>query len=141
MDAEPVQKYTFDQLMSSKSLIQAYLCTALAKCFFNFDVLWTIDLEKRWRDGLLDDDPDDLDEDKIPPDNALGLKAIGYVPRRFKMRDDTMHQSYLPLTCALKLCDDVRPERVAYVLASYLSDQVPLYTAGRLSFPLCGTRS
>ncbi|KAF8510709.1 hypothetical protein JB92DRAFT_2938582 [Gautieria morchelliformis] len=118
--AQPADLYTYKQLMSSNSLIQVYLCAALAKCFLNYDVLWHIDLEKRWIAGELND----VDEEDIAAhEGAFGSSTT----RRFKMRDDTMHRVYLPFTCALMLCDLVQPERVAYIAANYLASIVPLY--------------
>jgi hypothetical protein len=108
--------------MSSESLIQVYVCAALAKCFLNHDVLWHIELEKKRIAGELDD----VDDEDIAGEEAVDCSTA----RRFKMRDDTMHRVYLPFTCALMLCDLVRPERVAYVAANYLASIVPLYATG-----------
>ena len=113
--------------MGSHSLIQVYICTALAKCFLNFDVLWTLDMEKRWIAG----DFDDIDEVDLPEfDDALGFNETRFVARRFRMRDDLMHRCYLPFICALRLCDRIRPERVAYVMGEYLAREVPVYATG-----------
>jgi hypothetical protein len=75
----------------------------------------------------------DVDEDEFPPGYAPGLNSAGLVPRRFRLRDDLMHRPYLPLTCALKLCDRVRPDRVVYIIAKYLADWVPLCVTGECS--------
>jgi hypothetical protein len=53
------------------------------------------------------------------------------------MRDDKMHRVYLPLTCAMKLCDSIRPERLAYIVADYLADLVPLYSTGEVHLAPC----
>jgi len=113
MRAQPVTEYTFGQLMSSKSLIQVYMCTALARSFLNLDVLWNIELQAQYGN----EEPEEHEMDVDEPSR-----------RRFKMRDDTMHRVYLPLTCAMKLCDFIRPDRLAYVAADYLAGIVPIYS-------------
>lgn len=119
--------------MSSNSLIQVYVCAAIAKCYLNHDVLWNIYLEQSRQAGEFND----AEEEETTLDNAPGFDTTGYTTRRFKMRDDHMHRVYLPLTCALRLCDRVLPERVAYVVADYLAGVVPLFATGW--FPhICG---
>ena len=118
---------TYEELMSNNSLMQVYTCAAIAKCYLNLDVLWNIDLEQRRIAGELDDVDE---EDMIEHDNALGFSMTGYTTRRFKMRDDIMHRVYLPLTCAVRLCDCIRPERAAYVVADYLAAITPLFATG-----------
>lgn len=74
---------------------------------------------------------DDVDEEELPErDKTPTSNVTGFVPRRFRMRDDTMHRCYLPLACALRLCDRVHPERVAYIMADYLAGELPLYATG-----------
>jgi len=116
--AQPLTTCTLEQLMSSTSLIQVYICSALALSFLNLDVMWVMELEGR-RSNLPEEYDVDMDED-------LGANHAHTPLRRFKMRDDVMHRVYLPLTCAMKLCDSVRPERLAYIVADYLAGIVPL---------------
>ncbi|KAF8581472.1 hypothetical protein K439DRAFT_219100 [Ramaria rubella] len=115
--------------MSSTSLIQVYMCAALAKSFLNLDVLWHIHLEQKWKAGELDDAEDEIMDE---PTNAPQINQARFHSRRFKMRDDQMHRLFLPLTCALKLCDRIRPQRVAHVVADYLATQVPIYATAPL---------
>ena len=125
--SRPVPEYTYGQLMSSTSLIQVYMCAALARSFFNLDVLWHMELESKIGE-LPDDELAALADD----DDWGGVGDSAPPTRRFRMRDDIMHRVYLPLTCAMKLCDSIRPERVAYIVADYLADLVPLYATGEL---------
>lgn len=105
--------------MSSDSLIQVYICAAIAKCYLNRDVLFNTDMEQSRRAGL-----NEVDKDIIVDDNPLAT-------RRYKMRDHEMHRVYLPFACALKLCDRVRPERMAYIVADYLAAVTPLFVTGQ----------
>jgi hypothetical protein len=111
--------------MSSKSLIQVYICAALAQSYLNLDVMWPMEVEARVSE-LMDGERDNMDID----DAWSVLHSSG--SRRFRMRDDLMHRVYLPLTCAMKLCDSIRPDRLAYHAADYLASIVPLFATGVL---------
>jgi len=119
--SRPLLEYTYAELMSSQSLIRVYVCAALAQSFLNVDVLWYLELESRFSE-LTDSELDDMASE----DDLHGPHSGG--SRRFRMRDDKMHRVYLPLTCAIKLCDTIRPQRLAYVVAGYLADIVPVYS-------------
>jgi hypothetical protein len=118
--------------MSSTSLIRVYVCTALARSFLNLDVLWYIMLERRAA-GL-----NDNERDNNNTHGGWGLSPAGESSRR--MRDDKLHRLYLPLTCAMKLCDSIRPERLAYIAADYLADILPLYSTGEMHLAPCVPR-
>ena len=120
---------TLEELKCSSSLLQVYICVATAKSYLNLDVLWHLELERKRHAGELDD-ADDEDTDELSQEEHDG-DAVPPV-RRFKMRDDNMHRVYLPLTCAVELCDEVRPARLAYIVAGYLADIIPLYVSGLL---------
>jgi hypothetical protein len=115
----PVDDLTEAELKRNNSLIQVYICAALTKSYLNLDVLWHLELERQRIRGELDDA--DFENDGTP----------AYLPpRRFKMRDDNMHRLFRPLTCAIQLCDQIRPKRLAYIVADYLADILPFYSTG-----------
>jgi hypothetical protein len=108
-----------EELSSPKSLMQVYTCIALAKSFLNLDVLWHLELERKRTAGELDDaDADVMEAHFEDMDPRL---------RRFRMRDDYLHRMYLPLTCAIQLCDQIRPARLAYLVADYLAEIIPYF--------------
>jgi hypothetical protein len=102
---------TFMNLMSSNSLIQVYICTAIAQSFFQADVLLPLQLAH-------DDDAELQNRRRT---------------RRFMMDDDQMHRLYRPFTCAMELCDKIKPSSLAYTVANYLAKRVPLYGASKCS--------
>ena len=114
------------ELKCNKSLIQIYYCAAHAKSYLNLDVLWNLELEQKWTAGELDDAVDSQEEGDgyIYPISPL---------RRFKMRDDNMHRLFLPLNCAIELCDEIPPE-LAYIVADYLAEMIPTYSTGLSGF-------
>ncbi|KAF8519609.1 hypothetical protein BU17DRAFT_65835 [Hysterangium stoloniferum] len=112
---------TYMNLMSSHSLIQVYICAAIAESFFKADVLAPM-----WKNCF----PQlaDLDEDQDEEYNVhTPVLNNGRQMRRFKMKDDRFHRLYRPFTCAMRLCDTIKPASLAYIAANYLANQVPIY--------------
>jgi hypothetical protein len=124
--ALPSPQYAYADLMSSTSLIQVYMCIALARSFLNLDIMWNIVLE-----GRAEEFADE--EEEMDTDDTLGGRHAGESLRRFRMRDDRMHRVYLPLTCAVKLCDAIQPGRLVYIAAEYLAEIIPLYSTGEVN--------
>ena len=117
--SRPVVSYSFRMLMEGHSLIQVYICCALALSFFNVDVMWYIEREE--------------EHNRI----VNGGGSTGPYRRRYRMPDKDMHSVYMPLTCAMKLCDTIRPERLVASIAPYLAEMVPSCSTGetaQLSF-------
>ena len=113
--------------MSSKSLIRVYACAALAQSFLNLDVLSHMMLSEG-TPVLPNNEDHDMDTE-----NTWGVTDPTGGLRKSRMRDDKMHRVYLPLTCAMKLCDYIRPKRLAYIAADYLAGKVPAYSTGQLN--------
>ena len=131
----PMDHLTPKELKCSSSLIQVYICAATAKSYFNLDVEWHLQLEQRRIDGEFDEDlAMDIDEDGDEgAEWDTGTHGHGHdaaLTRRFRMRDDNMHRVFLPLTCAIELCDQILPERLAYIVAGYIADIIPRYATG-----------
>lgn len=118
--SRPVLQYTHTQLMTGgNSLIRIYMCIALSRSFLNYDVLrYTVPTER----GLATSGQGHVDV------TETGSDIQRTDPSR--MPDETMHRLFLPLTCAMKLCDSIRPERLGYVVAEYLADIMPLLSTG-----------
>ncbi|KAF8510712.1 hypothetical protein JB92DRAFT_2938599, partial [Gautieria morchelliformis] len=115
--SRPVLEYTYAQLMGGSSLIRIYMCIALARSFLNYDVLRYIGpAERDWQFATLEHGFLGVD---VP------CRDIGESVGRSRMPDQTMHRLFLPLTCAMKLCDSILPERLALIVAEYLADIVP----------------
>ena len=125
--ALPVDYLYEYELKRNNSLVQVYICVATAKCYLNLDVLWPLELERKRLAGELDD-ADEVMDDYERQTEHLAPHFI----RTFRMPDDTMHRLFLPLTCAIELCDEVRPARLAYLIADYLADIIPFYATGLL---------
>lgn len=122
----PVDELTETDLTFSNSLIQVYICAAVAKSYLNLDVLWPLELERRRIAGEFDDE-DIVDESSEAEHDGTPRLVCS---RWFKMRDDNMHRLFLPLTCAIQLCDEIQPARLVYIVADYLAEIIPYYTAG-----------
>ena len=118
------------ELKRNKSLIQIYYCAAHAKSYLNLDVLWHLELEQKRMAGEFDDVED---EDMNPREEWDGYTPPISPLRRFKMRDDNMHRLFLPLNCAIELCDEIPPE-LAYIVADYLAEMIPTYSTGLAGF-------
>lgn len=114
------------ELMSSKTLIRVYACAALAQSFLKLDVLSHVMLD----DGALA--VPDNEHDYTNTQSTWGVVDAITGSWKSRMRDDEMHRVYLPLTCAMKLCDYIRPQRLAYCAADYLAGIVPVYSTGEI---------
>lgn len=115
-DALPETRYR--ELMANKSLIQVYICIALSRRFLGADVLKALS----YRQGANHPSRELLRRKGLElPDLANGEDPC-------KMKDDKMYRLFLPLTCASKLCDTIRPEDLAYRVADYIADITPWYT-------------
>ncbi|KAF8581473.1 hypothetical protein K439DRAFT_1662269 [Ramaria rubella] len=115
-NSERVFEYTYAQIMSSNSLIRIYICIALSRSFLNADVLkYMIHSVQFGGQGT----------GSIYGNDGRATPLL----TRVKMPDEKMHRLYLPLTCALELCDTVRPERLTHIVAEYLANIVPLFAA------------
>ena len=118
--SRPVLEYNHDQLMGGNSLIHVYMCIALAKSFLNYDVLrYIVPVDQSWDSAALDQD-------------FMGVNARNI--RVSRMPDETMHRLFLPLTCAMTLCDSIRPQRLAFQVAEYMADIVPLLSTSESLF-------
>ncbi|KAF8576237.1 hypothetical protein K439DRAFT_677788 [Ramaria rubella] len=121
----PLVEFNYTELMSRPSLIRIYICIALARSFLHADVLWHI----------------------MPEDTLVWSRSAGSIEtatsnflanfsdnlsaqhsRPSKMQDDKMHRVYMPLTCAMQLCDSIKPERLAHRVAEYIADNTPMYS-------------
>lgn len=118
-DSEDGLIVRYRDLMANENLIQIYVCLAYARRFLNQDVLSP--LFYRGRSTLL---PDGLK----PVELLLGSKTSDDDETDFQsyqvMQDDRMHRLFMPLTCAIKLCDTV-PPRLAQHVARYIANIGP----------------
>lgn len=118
--SHPPLEYTFTQLMEGGNLIRIYMCIALARSFLNYDVLnYIVPADRNWEFASL--------EQGFISADACNDYRPGVRPR---MPDQTMHRLFLPITCAMKLCDLILPQRLAFIVAEYLADIVPVLSSG-----------
>ncbi|KAF8522924.1 hypothetical protein BU17DRAFT_64123 [Hysterangium stoloniferum] len=117
----PLLECKFTELMQSTALIRVYICTALAKLFFDTDILSPLVLEKNAKTTLATG----REEDSVFWTSKQGIQR--YYPRRFRLVDQNLHRVYLPLTCAVTLCNSIKPRRMAFKIASYVADIIPQY--------------
>ncbi|KAF8464817.1 hypothetical protein JB92DRAFT_3063856 [Gautieria morchelliformis] len=124
--AGPVDYLSAEEFFSeSDSLIQVYLCAAFAKSYLNLNVLWPLELERQHAAGELDDaEAEVMDAHFRDVDMDSGNPRL----RRFRMGDECMHKVYLPLTCAIQMCDRIQPARLAYLAADYLAEIIPFFS-------------
>ena len=127
--SNPVLEYNGAQLMAGNSLIRIYMCIALARSFLNYDVLrYIVPAERNWEFAALEQGF------IMGVDETCDNSRAGMRPR---MPDQTMHRLFLPLTCAMKLCDSILPQRLTFVVAEYLADIVPLLSTGEFPVRNC----
>jgi len=120
----PEQGFTEKQLTVRKSLIQVYICAAWAKIFFSVDIMRPIELERHLRqNGAF------LHLQEIMEDEEY-ITPSGHFMRRYKMKDHLMFRLYRPMDVAMELCEDVRPETLAYYAVDYLAGVVATYAGG-----------
>jgi len=124
----PLLDCKFTELMQSTALIRVYICTALAKLFFDVDILLPLVLEKDTKATLAKD----REEDSVHWTSTRGIQH--YYPRRHRLVDQHLHRVYLPLTCAVTLCNSIKPQRLAFKVASYIADIIPQYSTTPLMF-------
>ncbi|KIJ47989.1 hypothetical protein M422DRAFT_45480 [Sphaerobolus stellatus SS14] len=114
---------TFAQLISSKSLIDVYLCFGQAKVFFNLDVMRRIEQENLVRRGY------DVHMEGWDAVYKIVLPNEGlHYTRQYKMEDSLMHRTFRPLQAALNLCEAI-PRDLAFHAAKYLAENVPLFVS------------
>ncbi|KAF8464818.1 hypothetical protein JB92DRAFT_3063860, partial [Gautieria morchelliformis] len=118
----PVDYLSEEAFSDSDSLLQVYLRAGSAKSYLNLNVLWPLELERQHAAGELDDAEADV--------MGAHFQVVDMGPRwrRFTMGDEYTHKVYLPLTCAIELCDRIRPARLAYIAADYLAEIIPIFS-------------
>jgi len=106
---------TYSQLKSTNSLLQIYHCMALVRLSLNSGLL---------NSAVPIDRLDCLNNYFF---NTNGLKEIFDIEissssnsRLDRTSDDNLSSVFLPLTCALEICDTIKPERISYHVIQYI---------------------
>ncbi|GJJ14539.1 hypothetical protein Clacol_008804 [Clathrus columnatus] len=103
--------------MARKTLIQIYICLAYARRFFNIDIFSPLFYRQRstFLPGVL----------RIPEEVLVSSKVSSDEQSYQRMKEDKMHRLFMPMTCAIKLCDIVKPPMLAHKVAQYIAEISP----------------
>lgn len=132
---EAIPNFKYRELMSSESLIQIYICIAISRRYLNADIFRPLSCSRTTTHSAIEllrlcktqtQTPPDLDGTRVHW-TQLPTLATNCSPH-CKIQDTRMHRLYMPLTCAITLCDTICPEPLVYRVAEYIADITPWYS-------------